>query len=398
VPKKLLRELVVDLGMADPDIANREAGDTVKAVNTVSKSLGASGTGAIAARKLQKSGNVVITFEEEEWVWFADDKNHAWVRLAFGATAELKRRTFAVLAKGVRPAALNDFGGNENGMDRLGAVLSEQNKVRIARVRARTPRRSVEDGGNPRSIQLLIEVHTVEEAIRLIDRGVLLNYALHPCERFEGAARALICFNCGKWGHKAAFCKEEKARCLICACEAHGQGGTARERETRCPVKVDRTRKPKCINCGGAHAAFDESCRVAREHRQRARERFLDRPLTFQAPPSRAAAVAQSGRGQAPEASQIRATTEERPRKRPARAGRPSNVERAGQANGANLFKFFASVPATLTPPAATQGQGNGSAATSPPAATAPPAGEPTTAETLDTGSTSEESSAEEQL
>ncbi|KAK0710016.1 hypothetical protein B0T26DRAFT_755135 [Lasiosphaeria miniovina] len=63
-----------------------------------------------------------------------------------------------------------------------------------------------EDGLPPKSIQLLIEVYNVEDAIRLIDQGLIIEYMHHNCERFEGEARATQCFNCGKWGRKAKFC------------------------------------------------------------------------------------------------------------------------------------------------------------------------------------------------
>ncbi|GAB1319517.1 hypothetical protein MFIFM68171_09727 [Madurella fahalii] len=184
-------------------------------------------------------------------------------------------------------------GGNEapklgayNGdMTKLAGELTRTCKVKVARVRAREPRRSPGEAGRPRSQQLLVEVHTVEEANTLIGRGVVMDYAIYPCERYEPTARAVICFRCGAWGHKAAYCKAEGARCLLCACAAHAQEGAAREREARCPVKLNpAANKPKCINCNGQHPAFDASCRVAKEQRQRAWERFLDRPLAFQAP------------------------------------------------------------------------------------------------------------------
>lgn len=338
VPRRLFRELIVDLGDAGQDIVNRSPRDTVAAVNNA-----AGGAGAIAAKTLPKSGNVAITFEEDRWAWFAEETNQTWVTKAFGETALLKRRTFAVLAKGVRPATIDTFNGNASG---LATCVSRTNGVRAVRVRVREPRRSIEEAGRPRSQQLLIEVHTVEEANKLIDRGVVIEYAMHPCERFEGAARAHICFKCGKWGHKALYCKEETARCLVCACAAHTQDGTAREREAQCPAKRDpATNKPKCINCNGEHPAFDARCKVAKEQRLRARERFRDRPLAFQAPPPR------QGRGETAahpiefRANNANGAQEERPRKRPAKAGRPTDLSRAGQSNGSRILDFITNGP-----------------------------------------------------
>jgi hypothetical protein len=333
VPKKLFRELIVDTGDAGPDITERAPRDTVAAVNTAAGPTGPKG--AIAAKKLPKSGNIAITFEEEHWAWFADETNQAWVTRAFGASAVLKRRTFAVLAKGVRTAVVDGYNGD---MAALAKDLSATSKVKVARLRAREPRRSTTEEGRPRTMQLLIEVHTVEEANRLIDRGAIIDYSVYPCERFEGAARATICYKCGSWGHKATFCKANEVRCLLCGCGAHTQDGTAREREAQCPVRQDpATNKPKCLNCGGAQPAFDAGCKVAKEQRQRARERFLDRPLAFQAPP--APQVAPVGMTALAPLSQrsIAQAPEERPRKRPAKAGRPSNLTKAGQTNGSDL-------------------------------------------------------------
>ncbi|KAK4097326.1 hypothetical protein N658DRAFT_561865 [Parathielavia hyrcaniae] len=170
-------------------------------------------------------------------------------------------------------------------MAALAKDLSTASKVKVARLRAWELRRFTAEEGRPRIVHLLIEVHTVEEANKLIDRGAIVDYSVYPCERFEGAARATICYKCGTWGHKAAFCKEKEARCLICGCGAHTQDETARELEAQCPARRDPAiNKPRCLNCGGAHPAFDAGCRVAKEQRQRARERFLDRPLAFQAP------------------------------------------------------------------------------------------------------------------
>jgi hypothetical protein len=227
-------------------------------------------------------------------------------------------------------------------MAELANDLSAANKVKIARVRTREPRRSATEVGRPRAMQLLIEVHAVEEANKLIDRGAIIDYSVHPCERFEGAARATICYKCGTWGHKAKFCKADEARCLLCGCGAHTQDEIARDREAQCPVRQNpNTNKPKCLNCGGPHPAFDASCRVAKEQRQRARERFLDRPLAFQAPPvPRPTSVATETSAPGGQRSPTSAL-DERPRKRPAKPGRPTNLSRAARTNSSDLSAWM---------------------------------------------------------
>jgi len=108
-----------------------------------------------------------------------------------------------------------------------------------------------------------------------------------PCERFEGEAKATICYNCGKWGHKAQYCIST-ARCLLCAGEAYSPSRNVKEREALCPTRLNLIKnRLYCINCDGRHAAFSLNCRVAKAVRQRAYEKYLERPRIFAAPPNR---------------------------------------------------------------------------------------------------------------
>lgn len=63
VPKKLFQELIVDTRDTGLDITEQSSKDTVTVVNTAAGPTGLKG--AIAAKKLPKSGNIAITFEEE---------------------------------------------------------------------------------------------------------------------------------------------------------------------------------------------------------------------------------------------------------------------------------------------------------------------------------------------
>ncbi|KAK4184953.1 hypothetical protein QBC35DRAFT_476813, partial [Podospora australis] len=101
----------------------------------------------------------------------------------------------------------------------------------------------------------------VEEAIRLVDRGAILRYRMYPCERFEGEARATQCYNCGKWGHRAKYCTGS-ATCMLCGGPAHSDSTNVQEREATCPVRTKpEEHKPRCLNCGGQHAAFTAAAR-----------------------------------------------------------------------------------------------------------------------------------------
>jgi hypothetical protein len=60
-----------------------------------------------------------------------------------------------------------------------------------------------------------------------------------------------ICFRCGRFGHTAARCTSEEARCIHCA-------GAHQLKD--CPVKSQRNKK-NCLNCHTAsHAATDFQC------------------------------------------------------------------------------------------------------------------------------------------
>ena len=191
VPKKAFREIVITL---PKDLQSRAELTSEGIVHGINKAIPIGG--AIAAKRLPRSGDVVVSFEDDKWPWYNDLKNENWVREVFTDAAQMRRRTYAVLAKGVDPSIAERYGEGEGNdmvesLDELQRQISEQSQVNIVRVRTRLPRRSNEGTAKPKSIQLLLEVHSVEEAIKLIDRGMIHNYRRYPCERFEGEARAV---------------------------------------------------------------------------------------------------------------------------------------------------------------------------------------------------------------
>lgn len=127
----------------------------------------------------------------------------------------------------------------------------------------------------------------MEEAIKLIDRKIILNYRKYPYKRFESEARVVQCFNCGKWGHKAKFCTN-KAMCMLCGGDAHLTAANVREYEAGCPVNTRVGIPKRYLNCNGAYVAFSVNCCMAKEQKQRAKERYLNRLITFAPSPVRA--------------------------------------------------------------------------------------------------------------
>jgi hypothetical protein len=93
-------------------------------------------------------------------------------------------------------------------------------------------------------------------ADRCIKRGIYINYCLYPAERYAPQWHITQCYNCGKYGHRAAQCKL-KHHCGKCGEDKHATND--------CTNNGD----PKCSNCGGQHENWNYECptRIA-EHRR----------------------------------------------------------------------------------------------------------------------------------
>jgi len=71
---------------------------------------------------------------------------------------------------------------------------------------------------------------------------------------------------------------------MLCGGDAYSIATNVKEREAGCPVNIRAGTPKRCLNCGGTYAAFSADCRIVKEQKQRARERYLDRPITFVPP------------------------------------------------------------------------------------------------------------------
>jgi len=85
-------------------------------------------------------------------------------------------------------------------------------------------------------------------ADRCIKRGVYLDYRLYHAERYTPQLQITQCYNCGKYGHRAAYCKH-KHHCGKCAEDLH----TTKDCQTD-------NGEPKCSNCGGKHENWHHEC------------------------------------------------------------------------------------------------------------------------------------------
>ena len=74
---------------------------------------------------------------------------------------------------------------------------------------------------------------------------------------------------------------------ILCGGDAYSTATNVKEREAKCPVNIRAGTPKRYLNYGGTYTAFSVDCRVVKEQKQRARERYLDRPITFTPPPVR---------------------------------------------------------------------------------------------------------------
>ena len=128
----------------------------------------------------------------------------------------------------------------------------------------------------PRGIfaDVILHMSSVVAAQEACRMGAIFEAQIFNVEPFYAEAQIRRCFRCHAFGHIGRYCTKQ-ARCGHCACVAH-EGG-----EANCPEKEDSGRK-RCINCRGAHTAWDRSCPVAEQESNRAHQAYLHRPLQFE--------------------------------------------------------------------------------------------------------------------
>jgi hypothetical protein len=136
------------------------------------------------------SGDTIVTFlgqESKEW----HTENPAWAIVAFGPTAEVQRRTYAVVAKrlctedlrGVTPVA-------------LAKEIVEENRMKVSRAHVRLPKSS-----SAWYAALLVEVYSVDNTNLRCERGMVWDAQIYQCEPFSGDLRPRSATNAGVWAH-----------------------------------------------------------------------------------------------------------------------------------------------------------------------------------------------------
>ena len=85
----------------------------------------------------------------------------------------------------------------------------------------------------------------------LIEEGLVLDYTLHGCMRYNPACRIKQCFNCYEYGHVSVH-YQKSTKCGACL-GPHRTLECARDKVQKCPL------------CNGAHTSWDKRC----EHRKK---------------------------------------------------------------------------------------------------------------------------------
>lgn len=94
-------------------------------------------------------------------------------------------------------------------------------------------------------------------ADRCIKQGIYINYRLFNAQKYTPELQITQCYNCGKYGHRAAQCKN-KHRCGKCGKDNHEIRDCKHDSEKR-----------KCSNCHGNHENWNHTCPTRVNERRR---------------------------------------------------------------------------------------------------------------------------------
>ena len=273
VPARRGRELTVKAGEESLGQKRRTNAEIISDTN---KAIGVDAV--IAARRLP-SGDVLLTFTEEaeKKRWEGTSR----IAEALGAQARVKRAEYTIIAHGVKVALIK----TDQQKDSIEEIYKNNprwvGKVDILRVG--WSRKTIREGR--KFAPLHIGVAEPTQANWAIDEGFVSENSYHDCEVFVGDVHITQCFNCYKYGHIAAHCKETQ-RCGFCAAGGH--------KTKDCPKENDKAGH-RCTNCPGGkkHVAWSRDCRARIEQYQKAKEAYLTRPKSFQVHQKTTASAAQ---------------------------------------------------------------------------------------------------------
>ena len=124
---------------------------------------------------------------------------------------------------------------------------------------------------NPNTSHQSIIVFTDRSSAAIcLQHGLRINYRLYTTtEPYSPQFQLTQCFNCYKYGHRAAECRN-KSTCGKCASINHKANDCS-----------SNAHSLKCSNCSGNHEAWNTTCPIKITERQKCRELRKDSILNF---------------------------------------------------------------------------------------------------------------------
>ena len=194
------------------------------------------------------------------------EKDPIWVNKSY-KTARVVRKTFAVVAYGVRIAAVDV----ENKEATKLKIQMDNGRLHpdldVVKAKWMSSAKKPTRGGNKKLYSsLIIDVAMEDMASGLVLRGLVeAGEAKEVAHYVHGVAQ---CYKCQEWGHMAVHCKNE-TKCAEC-----NKGHDTRDHERVAPGA------PKaCAACGGrGHAAYQKICPRKKQEMERVARRLATRP------------------------------------------------------------------------------------------------------------------------
>jgi len=134
---------------------------------------------------------------------------------------------------------------------------------------------------------IVITVGGLDDARRLLARGVRFGGNRHPTSPYHEVGKDTVCTRCCGIGHRTyRGCGTRPPLCTVCAGAHEAQEHTCNVLDCRAQTGHPCLHTPtKCGNCGGKHQADSPGCPKLREARRRLHKRFPGVEVVMPPPP-----------------------------------------------------------------------------------------------------------------
>ena len=334
VPKRLDREVMVSRQDCQP--LRGEAATPTSIRDKVNKEISETIAGEIVAARVLPSGDVVLTADRPDTAKNLRDKAE-WASV-LGTKARVKRPRFTVLVKHVMKDAIECVDQEVAHQ----AIYAENRRLHGVVDFIHVGKSTRDAGRGKKTVSLIIDVATPQQANLLIEEGLILQSVIHEVEVFHRDCVVTRCYKCHGIGHTARVCTRQEC-CGYCASPGH--------RDDACGHRM-KGGQAKCANCRGPHPAWVKSCRTREKASEIAKQAFLNRPRTFGTPttqPSRdSLRDVNGGKWQVVEAKKKRRnsdSTSSMPSS--TKRGRPRGIDIAGACQRGNMAEYLSHLPST---------------------------------------------------